>query len=134
MKTLGLVLLLTTALAAQPRYGRSRNLSNGTNPLPQYQGLTATFHGKLKEINKKEIVIQNDDDQIVSIRRNGKTKFLNKDAKEVKPTELEAETVVTIDVSEDNDMKPMALKVVADPNQKPKEQPELVKRELIKPN
>ena len=131
MKTLAFVLLMAVALNAQ-RYSRRPLSNNSANPLPEYQGLTATFHGKLKEINKKEIVIQNDDDQIVSIRRNGKTKFLNKDAKEVKPTELEAETVVTIDVSEDNDMKPMALKVAADANQKPKEQPELVKRELVK--
>ena len=127
MKTLALVLLLSVTLEAQ-RYSRRPLSNNSANPLPEYQGLTATFHGKLKEITKKEIVLLNDDDQTVSIRRNAKTKFFSKDAKEVKPTELETDTVVTIDVSQDNDLKPTALKVVADAAQKPKEKPELVKR------
>jgi hypothetical protein len=35
---------------------------------------------------------------------------------------------VTVDVSEDNDLKPMALKVTVDPGQKEKAKPELVKR------
>jgi len=128
MKTLAFVLLLAASLAAQGRYARRPLSNNSANPLPEYQGLTATFHGKLKELNKKEIVLLNDDDQTVSIRRNAKTKFFGKDAKEVKPTELETDTVVTIDVSQDNDLKPTALKVTADPGQKPKAQPELVKR------
>lgn len=125
---MGLVLLFTATLAAQGRYPRSRGVGNsGTNPLPNYKGLTASFHGALKELTKKEIVIQNDDDQTVSIRRNGRTKFL-KEGKEVKPADLELETLITVDVSEDNDLKPTALKVTADPGQKPKEKPELVKR------
>jgi hypothetical protein len=128
MKTLGLVLLMTAALVAQGRYSRRGAGNSSTSPQPTYKGLTATFHGKLKELTKKEIVILNDDDQTVSIRRNGKTKFLSNDGKEIKPTDLETETLITVDVSEDNDLKPTALKVTADPAQKPKEQPELVKR------
>ena len=127
MKTLAFVLLLAVALNAQ-HYSRRPLSNNSASPLPEYQGLTATFHGKLKEITKKEIILLNDDDQTVSIRRNAKTKFFSKDAKEVKATELETDTVVTIDVSQDNDLKPTALKVAADAGQKPKEKPELVKR------
>jgi len=129
MKTLTvLVLLMSGVLLAQGRYPRSRGVANSsTNPLPAYKGLTATFHGTLKELNKKEIVIQNDEDQTVTIRCNGKTKFW-KDGKEVKADALEPETLVTVDASEDNDLKPTAVKITADAGQKPKDKPELVKR------
>ncbi len=126
VKTLTLVLLIAVTLSAQ-RYPRSRGVANSTTALPAYKGLTATFHGVLKELNKKEIVIQNDEDQTVAIRRGGKTKFFKGD-REIKPKDLETGTLVTVDVSEDNDLKPTALKVTVDPNQKPKEKPELVKR------
>ena len=126
VRTFTLVLLIAATLSAQ-RYPRSRGVANSTSPLPAYKGLTATFHGVLKELNKKEIVIQNDEEQTVSIRRGSKTRFF-KDDKEIKPKDLETETLVTVDASEDNDLKPTALKVTVDPNQKPKEKPELVKR------
>jgi len=126
MKILCVVLLLTAALAAQGRRGRGVSAGPAT-PLSAYPGLTATFHGTVKSLTKKEIVLQTGEEQMVSIRLNGKTKFFKED-KEVKVSKLETETVVTVDVSEDNDLKPMALKVTVDPGQKEKAKPELVKR------
>ena len=73
-----------------------------------------TFHGILKAISNKEIILQLGDDQTVSIRRNRKTKFFIKD-REVKAQEIPAGSVVAIDVKEDLDLKPVALKVTLNP-------------------
>jgi hypothetical protein len=95
--------------------GPSTNATTGPN-----KGLAGTFHGTLKTVSKKEVVIENDDDQVVSLRRSGKTKFF-KDDKEVKPTEIAAGTVVSIDAGQDIDLKPTALAVRVDPPPKKSE-------------
>ena len=70
-----------------------------------------TFHGALKKLTKKEILIQSDENQLMTIRCSGKTKFLDKDNKKIKPSDIDLETVVSIDASEDLDSKLMAINV-----------------------
>ncbi len=78
-----------------------------------YSGPAVTFHGKLKQITKKEVVIISSEDQEIVLRRTHKTKFL-KGNKEIKPSEIREGTAVTLDVSKDADMKPVAVNVFVD--------------------
>jgi len=107
-----LVSVLSSAQTSYPRTRRSTS-SKGPTPAGTYKDLAGTFHGKLKDISGKEIVIENEESQIVSIRRNRKTKFL-KDEHEIKPSEIAHDTPVTVQASEDIDLKPMALTVTVD--------------------
>ena len=75
--------------------------------------MQGTLHGKLKQITSKEIVFQNEDDQSVSVRRTRKTKFI-KDGKEIKPSNIDQDTAVSIDVVQDIDLKPLAVAVTVD--------------------
>jgi len=108
-----LALALSGALAAQT-YPRRRPNTGPGDRLDSYKGVAGTFHGKMKDISGKEIVIENEDEQLVSIRRSGKTKFL-KDSKPVKPSDIEAGTPLTIEAVEDLDLSIVALTVTVDP-------------------
>jgi hypothetical protein len=61
----------------------------------------AKFSGKLKAVDKKEIVIASVDDQIVTFHRSRKTRFLAND-KPVKPEEIPLESLVTVEASKDS--------------------------------
>jgi hypothetical protein len=91
-----------------------RNVAPGTPNPPAYKDLAGSFHGKLKELSSKEIMIETADNQTVSIRRSRKTKFLQ-GKKSIKPTDIDLETPITIDASEDADLKLTAVNVTVDP-------------------
>lgn len=112
---IAVALLVPAILMAQTGYGRARRGASPKAPTPTgtYKDLAGTFHGKLKDISGKEIVIENGENQVVSIRRTRKTKFL-KDEHEIKPSEIAHDAAVTIEASEDIDLKPMALTVKVD--------------------
>ena len=119
MRTCRVVLLLcfgiAGALFGQSRTSRERR-SAATPPEPKAASakmLAGTFRGTLKDLTNKEIVIQNDQDQIVSIRRNRKTKFV-RDEREIKAAGIALDTPVTIEATQDIDLKPMAVTVTAD--------------------
>jgi len=99
------------------QYGRSRRGAvipgSPINSGP-YKDMAGDFHGKVKVLNKKEITIQTEDNQMVTMRRTGKTKFY-KDEKEIKATDIDLETPITIEAKEDTDLKLLALKVTVDP-------------------
>jgi hypothetical protein len=59
-------------------------------------------------------MLETDDDQTVSIRRSGKTKFL-KGTQSIKASDIDLETLVTVDASEDADLKLTAISVTVDP-------------------
>ena len=107
-----LAVTLSCALSAQTN-PRRRPPSGPGGPLDSYK-VAGTFHGKMKDISGKEIVIEGEDEQLVTIRRNGKTKFL-KDSKSVKPSDIEPGTPLTIDAVEDMDLSIVALTVMVDP-------------------
>jgi hypothetical protein len=105
--------VVPAALMAQGIYRTRRGVIPGTPNPSSYKGVTGSFHGRLKELTKKEIMIQTEDDQTVSIRRTGKTKFL-KGNQPIKATDIDTETLVTVDASEDADLKLSAVDVIVD--------------------
>lgn len=122
MKILGILLLLgivlpAILLAQYPYpypYSHTRRVAPGTPVPPAYKDVAGSFHGKLKELSSKEIMIETDDDQTVSIRRSRKTKFLQ-GKKSIKPSDIDLETPITVDASEDADLKLTAVNVTVDP-------------------
>ena|SRR5215831_8617789 len=110
-------LAVPALLAAQygypyPGVSRTRGGRPTANTGP-YGGPAVTFHGKLKQITSKELVIVSDDDQEIVLRRTHKTKFL-KGEKEIKPAAIHEGAPLTIDVSKDPEMKPVAVNVFVD--------------------
>lgn len=119
MRTYKLVLLLLLVLGSlvcgqsrSPRERRSASPRQGLNT-SAVKDLAGTFRGTLKDLTNKEIVIQNEESQTVSIRRNRKTKFLRED-REIKASDIPLDTPVTIEAAQDIDLKPMAITVTAD--------------------
>jgi len=112
-----LVVLGSIAAEAQSPYPypttRRGRLATGTPVTGAYKGLAGAFHGTLKQLSNKEIVIQNDDDQTVVIRRSKKTKFLMDD-KEIKASAVALNTLVTVEAAEDVDLKPIAVTLSID--------------------
>lgn len=101
-------------LPAQGGYARERRRANPNSPnLSAYKGVAGSFHGRLKDLGKKEIMIETDDNQTVSIRRTGKTRFL-KGTQPIKPSDIDVETPVTVNAREDVDLKLTAIDVVVD--------------------
>ncbi len=90
-----------------------RSVTPGT-PHPPAYNVAGSFHGKLKELSSKEILIETEDDQTVSIHRSRKTKFL-KGKESIKSSDIDLETMVTVDASEDVDLKLTAVSVTVDP-------------------
>lgn len=80
--------------------------------------LAVTFHGTLKFLDKKEIVLDTTEGQSAVIRRSGKTKFLL-GGKETKPAQIPLGAVVSVDAIQDVDLKPIALSMSVDPPVKP---------------
>jgi hypothetical protein len=104
--------VLLAALLPAQYYPRTRRSIPGT-PNPGAYNVAGSFHGKLKELTGKEIMIETDDDQIVSIHRARKTKFL-KGTQSIKASDIDLETMVTVDASEDVDLSLTAISVTVD--------------------
>lgn len=126
------VLLLFVFVLGSLTYGQTRNTRERRSASPRQglnttavKDLAGTFRGTLKDLTSKEIVIQNEEIQTVSIRRNRKTKFLS-DEREIKASEIPLDTPVTIEATQDIDLKPMAISVTGDsvPKNAPEKQPE----------
>ena len=91
---LSCLLLVPSDLMAQ----RGSGSASGGVPVPlPRQGLIITVHGKLKELKKKQLTVQGDDERIWILRRTSKTKFFRGD-KVVKPFEIDLETMVSVDM------------------------------------
>lgn len=87
--------------------------SPGTPKPGAYKNVAGSFHGKLKDLTSKEITLETDDDQVVSIHRSRKTKFL-KGTQTIKPSDIDLESKVTVDASEDVDLSLTAIAVTLD--------------------
>lgn len=107
-----MAVLLPALLLAQYYPRTRRGVIPGT-PNPGAYNVAGSFHGKLKELSKKEIMIETEDGQIVSIHRSGKTKFL-KGTQSIKASDIDIETPVTVDASEDVDLSLTARSVTVD--------------------
>jgi hypothetical protein len=113
-----MVAVLPALLPAQGGYYPRPGQNIGPHaPNPSAYKVAGSFHGKLKELTAKEIMIETDDSQIVSIHRSHKTKFLN-GAKSIKASDIDIGTPVTVDASEDVDLSLTAISVTVDPPKK----------------
>src|SRR5581483_1223185 len=72
----------------------------GTPKPGTYKGVAGSFHGKLKDLSSKEIAIQTDDDQTVTIHRTRKTKFFKGD-RSIQASAIELGSVVTVEAKEE---------------------------------
>ena len=82
------------------QYGRSRNTRSTRTTTGTLDGATppVSMRGALRSINKKDIVIDTGDDQIVTFKRTKKTRFL-KGATEIKPDAFPAAARVFVEAS-----------------------------------
>jgi hypothetical protein len=86
------------------KFGRSsgakdRGTRDGSGKL--YKIAIGIFHGKLKKLTDKEIVIENQSNQMVSIRRSHKTKFLRNN-EPIHPSDIDPDTAIIVEVKEEN--------------------------------
>ncbi|MFN7997528.1 MAG: hypothetical protein U0Q18_28175 [Bryobacteraceae bacterium] len=115
--------LVFASVAAGQYARRSRGSSMATATTGPYNGPAVTFHGTLKSVTKKEILLELDaveqnEDQSLTLRRSGKTKFF-KNEQEVKASDIPLGTKVTLDATRDGDMKLSALRVAVSPSPQP---------------
>ena len=99
--------------AQRGRRGGGSAADGARSPSP-LRGVVIAVHGKLKDLTKRSILVLADDNKLMTLRRTSKTKFY-RDGKEIKPFEIDLESTVTVDVTEDNDLKFLALAVKAEP-------------------
>lgn len=83
---------------------------------PPLRGLYVTFHGKLKSLNKKALLLEQDGGKILTFRRDKKTRFAEGTSL-IKDTDVDLESMVTVFATEDNDLKLLAAGVLVDPGQ-----------------
>ena len=112
MRRVGIVALsLLLGSVAHGQYRERRGPATASAHARGIQGLVVTIRGALKKLTKKEILIESDENQLMTIRCSGKTKFFDKDNRAIKRSDIDLETVVAIDASEDLDSKLMAISV-----------------------
>jgi hypothetical protein len=111
--TFAVIVVVMPALLLAQYYPRSRRGVMPGTPNPGAYNVAGSFHGKLKELTSKEIMIETDDDQMVSIHRSRKTKFL-KGTQAIKASDIDIETPVTVDASEEVDLSLTAVSVTVD--------------------
>jgi hypothetical protein len=77
---------------------KDKGTRNGSGKL--YKIAIGIFHGRLKQLTDKEIVIENQSNQMVSIRRSHKTKFLRNN-EPIHPSDIDLDTQIIIEVTEE---------------------------------
>jgi hypothetical protein len=113
LSIVGVMIVVLPAMLLAQYYPRTRRGVVPGTPNPGAYNVAGSFHGKLKELSKKEIMIETEDGQIVSIHRSGKTKFL-KGTQSIKASDIDIETPVTVDASEEVDLSLTARSVTVD--------------------
>jgi hypothetical protein len=113
LSIVGVMIVVLPAILLAQYYPRTRRGGVPGTPNPGAYNVAGSFHGKLKELSKKEIMIETEDGQIVSIHRSGKTKFL-KGTQSIKASDIDIETPVTVDASEEVDLSLTARSVTVD--------------------
>jgi hypothetical protein len=122
-------LLFMLAVTADGQMRTRRGASAAPVHPEAFKGIVVVFHGALKKLTKKEIVIESaDNHELLTFRRNKATKFLN-DETEIKPSAIDMETQVWLDASEDVDLKLMAIDLnLAPPKATPEKSPDDTKQ------
>ena len=88
----------TPSTGRQSKPGKARQQSQ--NKVSDLETPVATFHGTVRSINKKEIVLDMPEDQSIAFHISHKTKFV-KDEKPIKPAAVAAGALVTVDGKRD---------------------------------
>jgi hypothetical protein len=65
-----------------------------------YKSAIGIFHGRLMQLTDKEIVIENQSNQMVSIRRSHKTKVLRSN-EPIHPSDIDLDTPIIVEVTEE---------------------------------
>ena len=116
---LALLPLLCAQTPTQGRQGRQgRQRQQPQNKVSDLETPVATFHGTLKSISKKEVVLELPEDQSIAFHISHKTKFL-KDGKPVKSSAIAAGAPVTVDGKRDLLGNVEAVTVTVDSSKKP---------------
>lgn len=104
---------LLPALLTGQYYPRSIYYPGSPKP-GAYKGVAGSFHGKLKDLTGKDIMIETDNDgQILSVHRTHKTKFF-KGTQSIKPSDIDLGTPVTVEAKEEVDLSLTAVSVTVD--------------------
>jgi hypothetical protein len=89
---------------------RKNNETGDKKPGAFHNAAIGVLRGKLKQLSNKEIVIEDESKQIVSIRRSRKTRF-HRNNQSIRPSDIDLEAPVTIDVSETANVSLLAIDV-----------------------
>jgi hypothetical protein len=119
-----LALILGSVLWAQTqspgRQSRQGQRQQPQNKVSELETPVATFHGTLRSISKKEIVLDLPEDQSITFHISHKTRFV-KDTKSIKPSAIAAGALVTVDGKRDLLGNVEAVTVTVDSSKKPPE-------------
>ena len=90
-------------ISSKVKFGRSngakdKGTRDGSGKLSKIA--IGIFHGKLKQVTDKEIVIENQSNQMVSIRRSHKTKFLRNNEL-IHPSDIDLDTPIIVEATEE---------------------------------
>jgi hypothetical protein len=77
---------------------KDKGIRDGSGKL--FKHAIGIFRGKLKQLTDKEITIENQSNQMVSIRRSRKTKFLRNN-EPIHPVDIDLETPIIVEVTEE---------------------------------
>jgi hypothetical protein len=114
VRILAILGVIAPAMVLAQYYPRPiRGIAPGTPKPGAYKDVAGSFHGKLKDLSNKEIMIETADSQILTIHRSRKTKFF-KGTQSIKPSEIDIETPITVDATEEVDLSLSALTVTVD--------------------
>jgi len=103
----------TTSNVKFERSSGTKGMRTHDRAAEYYKTAIGIFQGKLKQLTNKEIVIENQANQIVSIRRSHRTKFLRND-EPIRPTDIDLDTPVTVEATEESSVNLVALNVSVD--------------------
>jgi hypothetical protein len=92
--------LCAQAPSTRPQSRQGRTRQQMPNKVSDLETPVATFHGTLKSVSKKEIVLALPEDQSIAFHISHKTKFV-KDGKPIKPTAVAAGAPVTVEGKRD---------------------------------
>jgi|SRR5579862_6014402 hypothetical protein len=90
-----------------------KNIGTSEMKMGAFKAAAGIFRGRLKQLTKKEIVIENDSKQMVLIRRSHKTRFLRNNM-EIKSSDIDLETQVTVDATQSAGLSLLAVNVSVD--------------------
>jgi hypothetical protein len=122
-----MLLALVCPVAGLAQHRRAAAATGATAEPAPLKGVVISFHGTVQELSKKSLMLTADDNKLVTMRRSSKTKYFNGD-KEIKAGDVFVNDVVSIDASEDNDLKFLAVTIRLDAVQPARKDPTLITR------